>query len=264
MRNDIIRISAVSYLNTLPFLYGIEHSNLLNNIEFKLDYPSICAQKLIDNQVDISLIPVASTPLVKNAYFISDYCIGAHNEVKSVLLLSEVPLSEIKTVLLDYQSSTSVNLVRVLAHKYWKVSPEWIKAEKGFENSISGNIAAIVIGDRTFSLIHQYKYVYDLSAEWYKFTGMPFVFATWAANKEISSEFLNQFNQVLKFGISHLKEVADKYHKEYPNSNIDLYKYLTENISFLFNQEKKESLKLFYSYLFELQLIPENPIHSLF
>jgi chorismate dehydratase len=263
MRNDIIRISAVSYLNTLPFLYGIEHSKLLNNIEFSLDYPAICAKKLIDNQVDISLIPVASTPFVKNAYFISDYCIGAHNEVKSVLLLSETPLSQIKTVLLDYQSSTSVNLVRVLAARYWKISPEWIKAEKGFENSISGSTAAIVIGDRTFSLINQYKYVYDLSAEWYKFTRMPFVFATWAANKKIPTEFLDQFNHALKFGISHLKEVADKYHKENTNSKIDLYTYLADNISFLFNHEKKESLKLFYNYLFELQLIPEKPIHLL-
>jgi chorismate dehydratase len=196
--------------------------------------------------------------MVKQPYFITDYCIGAFNEVRSVLLLSDVPLNEIKFVLLDYQSRTSVNLVKVLANKYWKIEPEWIPAEKDFEKNIKGNKAGVVIGDRTFELYHQFKYVYDLSSEWYKFTGLPFVFATWVANKKIAADFISQFNESLKFGISHIREVVDEFNKQNPVSEIDLYAYLTENISFLFDKEKKESLKLFYKFLSELKLIPEN------
>jgi chorismate dehydratase len=258
MQNDKIRISAVSYSNTLPFLYGIKHSNLLSNFEFELDYPAICAQKLIDNIVDIALVPVAAIPLVKQAHFITDYCIGAYNEVKSVLLLSEVPLNRIKSILLDYQSRTSVNLVKVLATKYWKIAPEWMPAEKGFENKIVGQTAGVVIGDRTFSLFHKYKYVYDLSAEWYKMTGLPFVFAAWLSNKEIDPEFIMLFNKALKYGISHIKEVTEDYYMNNPYPGIDLYEYYTKYISFKFDSEKKVSLSLFFQYLSELQLIPDN------
>jgi chorismate dehydratase len=254
-----IRISAISYLNTLPFLYGINHSNLLSDFEFELDYPAISAQKVIENKVDIALIPVAAIPLVKQVHFISDYCIGAHHEVKSVLLLSDVPLSRIKSVLLDYQSRTSVNLVKVLANKYWNISPEWIPAKVGFENNISGNTAGVVIGDRTFSLYHDHPYVYDLSSEWYKLTNMPFVFATWVSNKKISSEFIERFNEALKFGISHIQEVTEDYYRNNPNSGIDLYAYYTKNISYNFDPEKKKALMLFYQYLLELLLIPEIP-----
>ena len=258
MQNESIRISAVSYLNTLPFLYGIKYSGYLENISFDLDYPSICAQKLIDNRVDISLIPVASIPYVKKPYLISDYCIGSQKEVKSVLLISDVPLEQIKSVLLDYQSNTSVNLVKVLAKKYWNIEPKWIQAGKGFENEISGNSAAVVIGDRTFSLSHKFRYVYDLASEWNRFTGKPFVFATWASNKVIEPEFLKRFNYALEFGINHIKEVVDEYSKDFADSNIDLYRYLTENISFLFDHDKKESLNLFYQYLFDLGIYKNN------
>jgi chorismate dehydratase len=263
MQNDKIRISAVSYLNTLPFLYGIKYSNLLSNFEFELDYPAICAQKLIENNVDIALIPVAAIPLVQNARFISDFCIGAHNEVKSVLLLSDVPLAQIKSILLDYQSKTSVNLVKVLANKLWKISPEWIAGEKGFENKIVGNTAGVVIGDRTFLLYNKYQYVYDLSSEWYKLTGLPFVFASWVCNKNIDQSFENQFNEALRFGINHIREVVIEYNELNPDSGIDLYEYLTKYISFEFNTQKKESLKQFYNFLFDLQLTTKNAIDLL-
>jgi chorismate dehydratase len=135
-RNKNVKISAVSYLNTLPFLYGIKNHPGLKNFIFEQDIPSMCAKKLITNKVDIALIPVAAIPQVKTPYFISNYCLGAVNKVRTVLLLSEVPLHEIKTVLLDYQSRTSVNLVKVLAKKHWKYFSgldecrNWIRGQK--------------------------------------------------------------------------------------------------------------------------------------
>src|SRR4051812_36736309 len=125
---DKIKISIVSYLNSKPFVYGIEHSDLLNEIDLQQDIPSVCAQKLIDGKVDIGLIPVAVLPLLKEKYIISDYCIGAVGKVASVMLYSDVPLDRISSVLLDYQSRTSVTLVKVLAKNFWKISPEWISA----------------------------------------------------------------------------------------------------------------------------------------
>jgi len=253
-----IKISAVSYLNTLPFLYGIKNSGALTNFDFELDMPSVCARKLIDGEVDIALIPVAAIPLVKDPYFISEHCLGAKNKVHTVLLLSEVPLEEIKSVLLDYQSRTSVNLVKVLAEKKWNIHPEWINASQGFETKIGGNTAGVVIGDRTFSLQKEFKYSYDLSEQWYQMTQLPFVFATWVANKPIDSEFIKDLNIALNYGVDRISEVVDEFFKNFPNSEIDLKHYLTQNIDFHLDNEKKKSMKLFHNYLQELHLLPDN------
>src|SRR6185369_11597556 len=114
-------------------------------------------------------------------HIISDYCIGADGDVGSVLLLSDVPMSEIKNVLLDYQSRTSVTLAQVLADKYWRIKPRWTDAKENYERDIKGTTAGVVIGDRTFALKNKFKYTYDLSGEWKIFTGLPFVFACWVA-----------------------------------------------------------------------------------
>ena len=241
-----VKISAVSYLNTLPFLYGIKNHSALKNYVFEQDVPSVCAKKLIKNEVDIALIPIAAIPLVKTPFFISDYCLGASGKVRTVLLLSDVPLHKINTVLLDYQSRTSVNLIKILANKHWNISPKWINAERGFENEIKDKVAGVVIGDRAFSLKQKYKYVFDLSDEWFKMTSLPFVFATWVANKPINKEFVVNFNNALQFGLENLKKVVDEFHLNFPDSPINLQEYLTKYIDFELDEQKKASMKLPY------------------
>jgi chorismate dehydratase len=248
-----IRISAVSYLNSLPFVYGLNHSALKEQCDISLDIPSVCAEKLITGKVDVGLIPVAAIPQVANAHIISDYCIGANGKVKTVCLFSEVPLNEIKTILLDYQSRTSVMLVKILAKEFWKINPEFVNAEAGFENTIKGTTAGVIIGDRTFNLTPgsspfgeegRALLAYDLSDEWKNFTNLPFVFACWVANKNLPAEFISEFNRALKTGLEHI----DKTLESFPPSLIsktEAKKYLTENISYDFNQEKKKALEFF-------------------
>ena len=244
-----IKISAVSYQNTIPFLYGIENSEFIDrNTCVSLDIPSECARKLLDNEVDIGLIPIAILPLLEKYTIISDYCIGAEGDVKTVLLLSEVPLNEIERVYLDYQSRTSVNLLIVLAKHFWQINPVFKHARPGYEDEISGTTAGVVIGDRCFSLKNKYKYVYDLSGEWTKFTNLPFVFACWVANKELDATFVEQFNSALKFGIEHITESIANYSNHLLNDE-ELLSYLKNDIKFLFDDKKRQGLNLFLDYL---------------
>lgn len=247
-----IKISAVSYLNSKPFIYGLQHADLINEIDLSLDIPSTCAQKLITDKADIGLIPVSAIPQLKEYYIISDYCIGAEGKVTSVMLYSQVPLNEIKKVLLDYQSLTSINLVKVLAKNYWKISPKWTPAEPDFETHINETTAAVIIGDRTFGLNNKYKYSYDLSEEWQKFTQLPFVFACWIANKKLPDTFISRFNNALKKGldnravlINELK-VKDEYF-----TGLDLY--LNNSISYDYDISKKQALQLFLDYTAKLE-----------
>lgn len=258
-----LKIAAVSYLNTLPFLYGIKNYGLPENFIFEQCIPSICAKKLIEDEADIALTPVAAIPQVENSHFISNYCLGAVGKVQTVLLLSDVPLKKIDTVLLDYQSRTSVNLVKVLANKHWHISPKWINADAGFENEIKENIAGVVIGDRAFSLKTKYKYVFDLSEEWYKMTSLPFVFAAWVANKPIETKFIHEFNKALGFGLENIDKVIKEFHLNFPNSPLNLKEYLTRNIDFILDTKKKQSVKLFFDLLVELDLLPIKAVENI-
>jgi chorismate dehydratase len=142
------KVSAVSYLNTIPFIYGLKKSKLMDTMDLQLDYPAICAYKLINGEVDIALVPVVVIPQLESPHIISDYCIGSNGEVDTVCLYSDVPIEEIQTIALDYQSITSVALLRILLKEYWQVKPELNKTKLGFEDKIKGKHAALVIGDR--------------------------------------------------------------------------------------------------------------------
>lgn len=250
--SDNIKISVVSYLNSKPFIYGIEHSEVAKNIDLQLDIPSVCARKLIEGQVDIGLIPVAVIPELKEHHIISDYCIGAIGKVSSVMLYSEVPLGSIKRILLDYQSRTSVTLVQVLAKEFWKIQPEWVPASHNYENQIRQTTAAVIIGDRTFGLEANYPYVYDLSEEWQKFTGLPFVFACWVSNKKLPDSFISAFNTALRYGMDHRKQLIQELNRKAAYKT-DVEKYLTKSISYNYDDAKKQALKRFLEYLPKLK-----------
>ena len=243
-----VRISVVSYLNSKPFIYGLKHFEENNQIELQLDNPADCAAKLIDNRVDIGLVPVAILPLLKKYSIISDYCIGAVGEVSSVNLYSEVPLNQIKKVMLDYQSRTSVTLVKVLAKHHWHINPEWEPAPKGFESMIAQSTGAVVIGDRTFDLTGKFPFVYDLALEWFNFTKLPFVFACWVANKDLPSEFVQKFNAALSIGITNIPNVVNELATTHQYTT-DVEKYLTQYISYSFDSQKQLGLNKFLTFL---------------
>lgn len=247
-----IKISIVSYLNSKPFIKGIKESDLMNKIDLQLDIPSVCAQKLLDGEVDLGLIPVAVLPLLKEKHLVSNYCIGATGKVASVVLYSDVPLNEIKTVLLDYQSRTSVTLVKVLAKNFWKINPQWTPAKADYEKEVAGTKAAVIIGDRTFGLENKYKFAYDLAEEWQKFTNLPFVFACWVSNKQLPDTFITEFNEALEMGLNKRPELIQELEKSKKYStNIDVY--LNQNIDYHYDSAKKQALELFLSYLANLE-----------
>ncbi len=196
-----IRISAVSYLNTLPFVHGLRKGALAGRIDLNLDTPARCTARLAGGEADIGLVPVASLSM-HPFRIVSDYCIGADGRVDSVLLLSPVPLSQIGRIALDYQSITSVALARVLEERLWKTGARFESTRPGYEDTLQGDRAGIVIGDRALALRKRFPYVYDLAAEWKKLTGKPFVFACWAALTPPPGDFMAAFNEALAWGVN--------------------------------------------------------------
>ena len=237
------RIGAVSYLNTRPLLLGMEQSPFRESIDLVKSYPAQIAQDLLDDSIDIGLVPVAIMPLLKNPQIVSKYVIGTEGEVASVALFSQVPMDQIEKVYLDYQSRTSVSLAKILLKQHWKKEVEFLIATEGYINEISGKTAGIIIGDRALASLNRFEHIYDLGLAWKAHTGLPFVFAAWVANKPIPSEFMDAFDVANAYGLKHLDEVIALIPAT--EQVYDLHKYYTENISYTLTEEKKKGLESF-------------------
>jgi len=245
-----IRISAVKYANTYPFIYGLKESGFDNKVIIETDHPAQCAAKLISGKVDIGLIPVAILPLLKEYHIISKYCIGANGNVRTVMLLSNYPLEEIKTIYLDYRSLSSIYLIKVLAKNSWKKEFVWMNTSEGFDFiNIGPDEAVVLIGDQCFEYEKSFKYKTDLAREWKEFSGLPFVFACWTSNKKLDEEFIAEFDKALLSGVGNIDAVVKKFERIGTITGKDLKRYLTENIDFYFDDEKKKGLRMFLELL---------------
>ena len=182
------KIIAVSYLNTIPFIYGLRHHANLG-AELLLAPPAVCYQKFLEGEADIALMPAAMVPSLSDAEIVTDYCIGSLGKVRTVVVVSNAPIEKVCRIYLDAHSKTSVQLCGYLAKKLWHIEPEWVamsdyaqldKAEEGD--------AFLLIGDKVFDHEGEFAYTYDLADEWNRATKMPFAFAVWVARKGLSYE----------------------------------------------------------------------------
>lgn len=247
-----IRVSAVSYLNTAPFVYGLKVSGILDRIDLTLDYPSECARKLMSDESDIGLIPVAAIPSLKEHHILTDYCLGATGPVRTTVLLSNSPIDSIEKIYLDYQSKTSITLVKVLANHLWKITPVWLPLTPEIESKdIDPYEGVVIIGDRVFDFESDFKFKYDLANEWIKLTGLPFVFATWTSNKPIDDSLVKDFNFSFNIGINNIPAAIDFYAPRNISRKEAEY-YLQNNLSFILDNPKRDGIKLFWSLAREL------------
>ncbi len=236
-----IRVGAVSYLNTKPLVYGFEHGMMTDSVDLKIDFPSKIALMLLNGQIDVGLVPVAIIPGMKEYHIISDYCISCDGEVASVCLFSEVPLNGIKKILLDYQSRTSVELLKILVRDYWKIEPVFENTSGEYQSEIKGTTAALLIGDRALAQRQTSKYFFDLGLEWKKHTGLPFVFAAWISNKKLDDNFIKSFNEANANGLHNLESVII----ENQDCGFDLHHYYSDCISFILDKDKTKAMKMF-------------------
>lgn len=238
-----LKVTAVSYLNTKPLLYGLVKSGLSEELDLQLDIPSVCASKLASGEADFGLIPVAAIPELATPHIVSDYCIGAVGEVKTVCIFSEVPMEAVTELYLDFHSRTSVELAKILLEKYWHCSPTLLPTAAGFEQKIGGTTAALIIGDRAMGHLGKHQFTYDLGEAWMAHTGLPFVFAAWVSNRPLPQDFIEKFNAAMNLGIHSIPQLMLILPQQLPG--FDLEKYFTENISYQLDDAKRKALNLF-------------------
>jgi chorismate dehydratase len=240
--NKKIRVGIVNYLNTKPLVYGLQRPPVNEKIELIAAYPAMLAEMLVNNEIDVGLIPVAVIPELSEHHIVGNYCIGTEGEIASVCLFSEVPVNEIKKVYLDYQSRSSVALLKWLMKEYWGIDPELIyTTDDSYRRKIKGTAAGLVIGDRALEQRKISTFIFDLGSEWRAITSLPFVFAAWVSTKKLPDEFITLFNEANRLGLQHIDEII----AQTPFDIYDLKKYYTLHLSYLLDERKKQGMQLF-------------------
>jgi chorismate dehydratase len=239
---DKTRIGIVNYLNTRPLAYGLERPPFQDQIELIGDYPSRLPDLLLEGKIDIGLVPVAALQRFPSYHIVGNYCIGTEGEIASVALFSEVPMVQVKTVYLDYQSLSSVALLKWLMKEYWGINPEIVQAtDDSYRALIRGNTAGLVIGDRAFDQRRKSTFIYDLGSEWRSITGLPFVFAAWVSLEKLPEEFIHSFDEANAVGLMHIDEIVDSI----PSPLYDMKKYFTLHLSYRLDGRKREAINKF-------------------
>ena len=244
MMVSVPSIAAVSYLNTIPFIYGIRHEGNFR-ADLLLSPPSECTKNYVEGRADLALLPAAAVPSLKSTEVITEYCIGAVGPVRTVVLLSDGPVTEVRRVFLDPHSQTSVQLGGYLAAHRWKIAPEWYSLDdyEQLRHAQEGD-AFLLIGDKVFDHEEKFRYKYDLAAEWQAATKLPFAFAVWVARKGTPYEVIESLQHALTFGLEHTYDAI--LEAGFDKKPYDAYEYLTRNIDYIFDNQKRRALQKFW------------------
>jgi predicted solute-binding protein len=205
-----LRVCVVSYLNTVPLVWGMLHGAQRGLFGLDFDIPSRCADKLAAGEVDIGIVPVAEVPRL-GLEVIPGAGVACHGEVRSILLISKVPPGEIRALASDTSSRSSVALSRIILRERYRAQPTLVPMPPDLPSMLEVADAALIIGDPALRIdpaTLPYT-VLDLGAEWVALTGLPMVFAVWARRKSVSPGGLAQaFLDSARFGLAHLDEIV--------------------------------------------------------
>lgn len=250
------RIVLVNYLNTAPLLQGIQE-HLAQEVELILAHPADCASIFLSGKADCGLIPVGALLGAEGWQTMTQYGIACRGPVKTVCLFGETPIASWDTIILDYQSRTSVLLAQYLLKEKGMTHIRFIPAkDDNYTSVMKGTTGGLIIGDRAIDGLSRFNHVYDLGEWWYDMTGLPFVFALWVSRMPKNEDLEANLNKALKKGLKKIDICISQYQPFYPDFDLGLY-YNT-NIQYRIDTATLEGLTRFKQGLakYELNAVP--------
>jgi chorismate dehydratase len=261
---QLIRVSAISFLNTAPLLWDFEHG--APRPEFRLEYtvPSACAEQLRAGAADVGIIPVAAYHGIPDLVIVPEVSIATKRTVRSIVLVSKVPMEEIRTVAADTSSRTSVLLARLLFRKWHGGDREFTPMAPDLGAMLARCDAALLIGDPALTISRSQYLIYDLAEEWHRLTAKPFVFAFWAVRREglahAPADLACIFQQSRDHGLeaANLQQLGREWAPRVGLSEAEVVSYLTQNIDYSLDAENLAGMELFFRYAAEAELLPQS------
>jgi chorismate dehydratase len=262
-----LRISAISYLNTAPLMWDFEHGSAGRHFDISYTLPSACARSLQEGSADIGIIPAAAYTQIPGLAVLPGVAIASRRPVRSILLVSKVPLEKIRTVALDTSSMTSVALTRVIFEKWLGGGRTFSPMAPNIEEMLGSHDAGLVIGDPALQIDRSRYFTLDLAEEWIRYTGKPFVFAFWAVREQAlrevvpSPDLATIFEHSRDHGLepASLDHITREWAPRLGLKEQDVRSYLTENIHYQLDPACLEGLRLFYRYAAEIGALPPAP-----
>lgn len=260
------RVCAVSYLNTLPLVWGFLHGQQKNLLDLSFRLPSECADLLRTGQADVGLAPSLELASQKDLIVVPGCSISSRGDVRSILLISKKPVEDLESVAADTSSRSSVALAQIiLARKYHrsvKIRPYPPRVNEMLDIAD----AALVIGDPAlrFEPEHvrpapQKLWTYDLGGEWFSLTRLPMVFAVWAVRRPVADPGLTAiFQASAQFGLAHIDEIAKAEAAARGISVERALDYLSRRVRFDWGEPERRGLSLFLEYAADLGLAPRK------
>jgi chorismate dehydratase len=265
-----LRISAISYLNTAPLMWDFEHGRAGGDFEIAYTLPSACARALEAGTADIGIIPAAAYAHVPGLIVLPGVTIASRRPVRSILLVSRVPVDKIRTVALDTSSMTSVALTKILFEKWLGGGRTFTSMAPNIDQMLVDHDAGLLIGDPALQLDRSRYLTLDLAEEWIRHTGKPFVFAFWAVRQEAlrgsgargpEPDLAQVFQQSRDHGLepASLDQIAREWAPRLGLRESGVRSYLTESIHYYLDAACLEGLQLFYRYAAEIGALPAAP-----
>lgn len=272
---SLLKIATVPFYNAWPLTQFL--SQEMPGVKLSPWYPAQMRRGLLSGQLDLAMMPVAELLHLPGFGIYGDSCIGARNEVKSVLLISRVAPEKIRTLALDIASRSSITLAGVMLQEFCGNDPQRLSLELDENLNACKADAFVVIGDRAlaFEPEEQWEYRIDLAAWWREKTGLPFVFAAWIGrtdmlsalqerakanaqtppsceNESLCGEIARRFDRARDQGVAGIKTILEqKFAPTSEGTNPFLVSrevlehYLTHSIHYRLGEEEKQGLSLF-------------------
>jgi chorismate dehydratase len=257
-------IAASSYLNAAPLCYSFIYGSQKDRCAFLSDEaPVRCSELLAEGRADAALIPVIEYQRIADLKIAPGACVASKRSVRSVLLASKLPISEVRTVALDTSSRTSAALIQIILGHFYSIEASYTTSPPKLEDMLESNDAGLIIGDPAMLIDRTGLHVYDLAEEWLKHTALPFVFAFWSIRDDAATWFSGARSKVIDFlgakieGKAHANDLASLYSERLGLSRDSLFSYLTEAICYDLDEESLRGLGLYYQLAAERGLIPE-------
>jgi chorismate dehydratase len=260
-----LRISAISFLNTVPLMWDFEHGPAAANFEISYTLPSQCAAELQAGTTDIGIIPAAAYAQIPDLVIIPEVAIAARRPVRSILVVSKVPVENIRTLALDTSSMTSVALTKILFERWLGGGRTFTSMAPDLNAMLREHDACLVIGDTALQVDRRKYVTLDLAEEWIRFTGKPFVFAFWAIRRAAlagaPADLAAIFQASRDRGVmpGSVAAIALEWSGRLGLSEADIHSYLTENIHYQLDRGCLDGLQLFYRYAAECGALPAAP-----
>lgn len=258
MTSRKLRVGAVSYLNSKPLLYGLDEQ--ASTVELALDVPSRLADRLAEGELDVALIPSIETFRDPSYTVVSDACIACRGPVLSVKLFFRRPPQSVRRLALDEGSRTSVALARTLLAQRFNLHPQLEPLPLGASIDETDADAVLLIGDRAIhSPVGRFAAVWDLGDEWYRSTGLPFIFAMWTARPSAQLGTLEAvLAEARDRGLANLEQIATAEAPALGLTQPQCLSYLRDNLHFRLGPQEEAGLQRFYDSAAALDLVPKG------